>query len=475
MLIKTHRAGTVFPAPQRRVNEKKKAPRTDDLRSGGHRLAFAGILLFTFLLYLRPNDLFPSLGDLPIVKTVTIGVLVIYLFSKLSAGERTILPIEAKMTIAMAVLAILFAPVAASPGDSMTMLQEVFGKVVIIFILLINLLDSRKRLFIIWKLLLGFGVFFAYKAYDSYTKGELTLRGERIGGYVEGMFGNPNDLATALVMLIPIALALFLTQRGKLRVVYLLCVVALTVGVIVTFSRGGFLGLIALSAVMFWKLGRNRRVTSTVVALFLVLFLMVASPGGFGGRISSVFNMEADKTGSASERWMLMQHTARLFLSRPILGVGMGNIHIYSIREKVAHNAYLEVAAELGVFGLIAYLIIILAPLRSLLEIERQTAKSPPGTSRQTHYLSICLQGVLVAYMVCSFFLSIQYQWFLYYPVAYAVALRRIHMAELAQSAVVIAPEGDQSQAVDTGFRKGAVWAAAQPRKGALIKAADSR
>ena len=36
-------------------------------------------------------------------------------------------------------------------------------------------------------------------------------------------------------------------------------------------------------------------------------------------------------------------------------------IHIYSIREKEAHNAYLEIAAELGVMGLIAYLIVIFA------------------------------------------------------------------------------------------------------------------
>jgi hypothetical protein len=32
--------------------------------------------------------------------------------------------------------------------------------------------------------------------------------------------------------------------------------------------------------------------------------------------------------------------------------------------------------------------------------------------------------------MVCSFFASIQYLWYLYYTAAYAVALRRIHAAE---------------------------------------------
>ena len=48
-------------------------------------------------------------------------------------------------------------------------------------------------------------------------------------------------------------------------------------------------------------------------------------------------------------------------INRPMVGVGMGNFHIYSIREKEAHNAYLEIAAELGVMGLIACWIVIFA------------------------------------------------------------------------------------------------------------------
>ena len=41
--------------------------------------------------------------------------------------------------------------------------------------------------------------------------------------------------------------------------------------------------------------------------------------------------------------------------------------------------------------------------------------------------MSVGLQATLAAYIVCSFFASIQYQWYLYYPVAYGVAMRRIY------------------------------------------------
>jgi O-antigen ligase len=112
----------------------------------------------------------------------------------------------------------------------------------------------------------------------------------------------------------------------------------------------------------------------------------------------------------------------------------MANFHIYSIHENLAHNSYLEIAAELGVMGLIAYLILIFAPLRSLRRIERQTVGMSSKSEREMYWLSVSIQAAFIAYMVCSFFASIQYLWYLYYTAAYAVALRRIHAAEEMQS-----------------------------------------
>src|SRR5438093_8356064 len=50
--------------------------------------------------------------------------------------------------------------------------------------------------------------------------------------------------------------------------------------------------------------------------------------------------------------------------------------------------------------------------------------------SRESYYLSVGLQSSLAAYIVCAFFASIQYEWYLYYPVAYTVALRTIYKRE---------------------------------------------
>jgi putative inorganic carbon (HCO3(-)) transporter len=153
-------------------------------------------------------------------------------------------------------------------------------------------------------------------------------------------------------------------------------------------------------------------------------------PGGYGNRIATIFNAEQDQTGSAQERRQLMERAASVAIRRPIVGVGMGNFHTYSIHEKKAHNAYLEIAAELGVAGLVAYLIVIFAPLRSLRRIERQTSGRRSKSEQEMYWLSVSIQAAFIAYIVCSLFASIQYLWYLYYTAAYAVALRQIYAAE---------------------------------------------
>jgi len=396
-----------------------------------HWLAFAGVYLFTLMLYARPNDLFPALGDFPLVKIVSISVLLIYIGSKISAGERlSVWTLEMTMLMVIAALGLLLMPIAASPKQSMDMLTDIYLKTVIIFIMMVNLIDTRQRIFSMWKLVVICGAALGVGAIKSYINGEFAVKGLRIEGLVGGMFENPNDLATALDLLLPFAVALTLISKGRARLFYLACAAILAVGVLFTLSRGGFLGLIASGGVLLWKLGRWRRLKTTLGVALICGILLAVMPGGYGARIVTIFNTEQDQTGSAQQRRELLERAASVAISRPIVGVGMGNFHIYSIKEKAAHNSYLEIAAELGVMGLIAYLILILAPLRSLYRIERQTREMRTKREREMYWLSVCMQAAFVAYMVCSFFASIQYLWYLYYTAAYAVALRQIHAAE---------------------------------------------
>ncbi len=432
---------------------------------------FIGLWLFTLLLYARPNDLFPQLvGNFPLVKLVAIGAILTYFGARLARGEPlTIWPFELKMLFLILGLAVFLLPVAASPGDSWQMLADPFFKVVSIFILLINIVDTSERLRSLMKLVVICGSVIALSAIHSFLTGQFDIGEYRIKGIVSGMFGNPNDLAIALDLLVPLALALAFNSRGAARVFYGGCVVVLSAGVIATFSRGGFLGLVAAGIVLVWKLGRGKRAATVLWAALALGAFVLAAPGGYGNRLATIISIEEDQTGSAQGRRELLKRAAYLALRHSVIGVGMGNFHIYSIREHVAHNSYLEIAAELGLAGLLAYLALIFAPLRSMQQVERAeghshfrtlsgapSGKAPPGSAsrgpateagrrREIYHLSVALQAAFVVYIVCSFFGSIQYFWFLYYIVAYSIALRRIHAA-----ARVSAPDSElEAQAAE--------------------------
>jgi O-antigen ligase len=416
-----------------------------------HRIAFGGLYLFTLLLYARPNEALPELlGDFPLVKIVAVVTLCAYFVSKLSKHEKlSIWPIELKMLALITLLGVLFIPASASPQDSTDLLVDLFLKVVIIFILMINLITTRERLTAMMKLVVVAGTVLGLFAISNYVAGKFTVLdkhvGVRIAGVVGGIFENPNDLATSLDLLIPMAIALALTKRGMARAAYFICATLLATAVVLTFSRGGFLGLVAMCSVLLWKLSRRHRALSALALLLTVGVFLSAMPLGYSSRITSIFDSEADQTGSTQARIDLLERAADVAVGHLVIGVGMGNFHIYSIKEQRAHNSYLEISAELGVAGLIAYLIMIFACLRSLRRVERNNLlnrqqdarrrkpeKDKPNAS-STYYLSAALQASLIAYIVCSFFGSIQYLWFLYYPLAYAVSLRQIDAAEAVE------------------------------------------
>src|SRR5215468_4513031 len=192
-------AGSLFNRRAERSNAESLSGNVDlPIRSGAgasrgkHRLAFAGVYLFTLMLYARPNDLIPAIGSFPLVKIVAISVLLIYIGSKISAGERlSVWTLEMTMLMVIAALGLLLMPIAASPKQSMDMLTDTYLKAVIIFILMVNLIDTRQRIYSMWKLVVVCGAALGVGAIKSYINGEFAMKGLRIEGLVGGMFENP--------------------------------------------------------------------------------------------------------------------------------------------------------------------------------------------------------------------------------------------------------------------------------------------
>jgi hypothetical protein len=108
----------------------------------------------------------------------------------------------------------------------------------------------------------------------------------------------------------------------------------------------------------------------------------------------------------------------------------MGNFHIVSNHELVSHNAYTQVAAELGMAALVFYTMFVVTPIKRLRQVERETFGAPD--ERRFHYLAVGLQASLIGYMVTSFFASVAFLWYVYYLVGYALCFTRIYATEKA-------------------------------------------
>jgi probable O-glycosylation ligase (exosortase A-associated) len=390
----------------------------------GHSLSYAGVFLFTTLVFFRPYELSPSLFWLSQTPFwVAVATLAVFLVTQLGLENRiTARPREVNLVLLLLVTGILSIPLALEPSRAFDGFIE-FLKVVLIFIVMINVVRTEKRLKRLWILVLIATCILSINAVDDYRLGLLELGGQRIKGAIGGLFDNPNDLALHLVTMFPLALALSLTARNRvMKIVYFATVFLIIGGIVVTFSRGGFLALLATGAVLLWKLVRSSRWLVPPVAAVLIVLFLAFSPGEYRTRLST--------TGDESSSARLDDLKRSLFVAvrNPIFGVGMENYILFSNSNKSTHNAYTQVASEMGAAAAVLYVLFILAPFKGLRRIERNAYEV--RDRRRFHYASIALQASLVGYMVASFFASVAYLWYIYYLVAYAVCLRRIYDRE---------------------------------------------
>jgi len=386
----------------------------------GHGLSFAGLFFFTFLVYFRPYELFPSLSWMSKGALVAaLATLAVFVPTQLALENRlTAKPREVKLGFLLLVTGILSVPFALEPARALQSFIE-FCKVILMFIVMVNVLRTEKRLRALILLVLFASCVLSMAALTDYLRGHLALEGRRIAGLIGGLFSNPNDLALHLVTMIPISLVFMISSRGLLKkTVYLCCSLLLMAGLVATFSRGGFLGFMCVAAFMVWKLARRNRVIFGGLALAIMLSTIALAPSAYRSRISTTSD------DSAIARTDDLKRSILIAARHPLLGVGMDNYILYSNSNKATHNAYTQVASEMGLGALIIYLAFLLTPLSRLRKVEHATRvgkRNPP-----LHYLAIGLQASLVGYMVVSFFASVAYQWYVYYLVAYAFCLHRL-------------------------------------------------
>jgi O-antigen ligase len=405
-----------------------------------HGLTYAGLLLFTFVLFYRPYEYIPLPATLAFwLATLT---LVVYFPAQLGAeGNLTARPREVNLVLLFCLAGLVSIPFAKeSMAEAWATFSNIFIRAVLIFLVIVNVVRTERRLRWLLLLALGSGVLMAAGALSDYAAGRLTVEGYRVEGRIGGIFENPNEMALHLVTMLPVAAALAVGSRSFLKkALYGGASALMMAGIVVTYSRGGFLAMAAVMLMLAWTLGRKNRFMVITAALVLTLLLLIIAPGGYGARILSIYDHRLDAFGSADARQQLLMSSIIVALRNPLFGIGMGNFVFVSERSLESHNAYTQVAAEMGAFALAVYVLYIVSPLRRLLAVARETFEAR-RTSR-FYYLAVGLAASLVGYMVASFFGSFAYYWNVYYLVGFAVCLRRLYESEREKAAEAVASD----------------------------------
>ena len=183
-----------------------------------------------------------------------------------------------------------------------------------------------------------------------------------------GPISDPNDFAFYLLPALPLAIAL--RRPGAMPGRWDLAAAVVAVGMVATVSRGALLGLAVMLVVGL--LSRQVRLRD-LVGLGGVL-LAAASVLAVWQRelvLDSLTQKTAIAGQNVSERFYLWDAAARMVLDRPVLGHGPGSFateHTWFASRlpvdarndlDVAHNTYLEVAAEAGLLGLAVFLVLL--------------------------------------------------------------------------------------------------------------------
>jgi O-antigen ligase len=283
-------------------------------------------------------------------------------------------------------------------------------KVFAIMLIVVNALQSQGRLR--FYLLFYLGCFILFPVRGTLL-GNDSVWGRAVWNYI---YSNPNDLASLSLLALGMALGItFSEPRWTLvRLGAGVSAMLLLVVILLTQSRAGFIGLVAgMAPATIWSgLKRPGRLLlgTGVVALVIGFAIPVAvweRLSGIAMLTSTDTIAQADREGSAEQRFEVQKVAWQVFLDNPVFGVGLGVYPLENVRYAPdlgivdSHNTYLTVAAELGLPGLVLWAVLVGSVLRYAQR--RRHLAGPGGLATQQAWIERGLWAFLVTGLFGSY------------------------------------------------------------------------
>jgi probable O-glycosylation ligase (exosortase A-associated) len=394
----------------------------------------SGLYLYMLVTYLRPQDLFGFLVILrPNIALLALTVISLAIHRRLENRDRiTLLPND-KAFLAFLMAAVLSNVTSVWFSSSMETTGEL-AKVGVFYFTAILLLDTVPRLrryfdwyiysvaFVslvqIWTYLtVGLNRTTGKGGYGIIIGGATVLGGagpmskatadvNGVGGYSSYFYANASELGLGLCIAYPISYYLFRATANKwLRLVFLGLTGLFIWSIVVTGSRGAFVGFVATLVYILYK--EKKLIVGLIVAAFLAAPATYLVSDEYVNRIKSIGEYKEDV--SVEIRFQVWRAALSMIADHPLFGVGTGNFATaYGSFYKAAgdlssytspHNIFVQVFAELGLLGIVVYLAFI-AAIFYLNRKTRQMLRAIDDARNlvlYTHGIDVALLGYIVA------------------------------------------------------------------------------
>ncbi len=388
-------------------------------------LAYSALVAFTCVLLLAPQNFLPVLGTLRIALLAGALAIVAHVRDRWALGLPLTRPgREMKLAGWILLWAIAGLPFSQWPGGSLALLLDLFIKALAVFWLVGNLVDTLPRLRGMVVTLTALTVALALVGISNYLSGVFgPTQDVRILGHDGGLTRNPNDLALMINLIIPMTVALLLASSSLLiKAPLALALGVQVVAVVLTFSRAGFLTLATTVGLFSLRLLRRPSRGLVFAALGCALLALPFIPAGYADRLLTMGAVDNDPTGSAQARWNGTVAAVEHAVEHPLLGAGLG-MNILVLNESVGvtwrsvHNTYLEYAVDLGLPGLILFVLLLRSCWRGV-RSARQTAR--PEVAQLAEGIEISL----LAFSLAALFHPAAYHFYFYFVGGLAVAAK---------------------------------------------------
>ena len=321
----------------------------------------------------------------------------------------------AQALIAFTIWLMICIPFARWRGGSFTLLENIWSRSALAFFLVAGGVVTIAQSKTIFKTI-GYSVgvlaimALALRYHDS--NGRLAL--------VNTRYENANDFAWTLLLGLSFLSFLLLQGKRREKLMALFLSAPILLALMKTGSRAGMIGLIMLFLFSVFQASRAVRRKLALGLPILVVLLVAVTPGELRSRFTTLSNagpnatrLEAQAVGSTEARIQLLKDSIYLTLVHPLFGVGPGDFPVAQNDLALArgdlrgiwgvtHNTYTQISSEMGIPGLIIYLVFLYQCFKPLNSIIR--SRYPGKDWHDLRALARSLRASLVVMLTIAVF-----------------------------------------------------------------------